>query len=243
MKHNLSYTALGSRDVEDALSALGLSVSSEQIGLLVRHANLVLEANTRLNLTRIVEPHAVATLHIADSLAFTTHATLGGRILDIGAGAGFPGIPLAIIGHDVWLCESVTKKASFLSTCLADLGLHGKVFDIRAEELASTHPAAVDVVVARAVSSLPSLVELAAPLLVPGGRLVALKGSPEDSERAAGVAAAGICGLVLSSEIHYSLPAGESRAVFVYERVGRSRVKLPRSPGMAQRHPLARIEA
>lgn len=243
VKHNEADTTVQGRDVERALIAAGVIASQDQIRRLARHANLVLLANKTTNLTRIVEPTAVAALHVADSLAFTTRVTLSGKIVDIGAGAGFPGIPLAILGHEVWLCESAKKKAAFLRACVVDLGLDSQIHAVRAEELARENPASADIVVARAVSSLASLVELAAPLLVKGGRLMALKGAPADSEREAGLVAARICGIELDSEIRYTLPGGESRSVFVYSRSGRSGVRLPRSPGMAQRHPLTRIQA
>ena len=107
------------------------------------------------------------------------------------------------------------------------------------EELAAENPSAASCVIARAVSALPSLVELASPLLLNGGRLIALKGPLTAEELTAGRAAAGLCGMRFVSEDRYKLPGGENRTVVVFQREGRSRTPLPRRPGMAQRHPLA----
>ena len=239
VKHIEPDSRVQASEIQRAVSAVGVVASTEQCELLAAHANYVLETNTRMNLTRITEAAAVVSLHIVDSLAFTAQTEpLAGRIVDIGAGAGYPGIPLAVLGHDVWLCESVKKKAAFLEDCVRGLGLKCTVQAMRAEELAAVEPGGADVVVARALSSLAALVELAAPLLTQSGRLIALKGTPDERERAQGVRAAKICGLALVSDAQYQLPGGESRSVYVYERRKKPSLALPRGLGMAQRHTL-----
>jgi len=225
--------------VRECLAAAGVDVTPEQAHRLIQHAALVLKTNAELNLTRITEPESVVTLHIVDSLAFLPLISpLAGHIVDIGAGAGYPGIPLAILGYDVLLCESLKKKAAFLETCVAELELSTSVSSERAEELATRRPGAAEVVIARAVSALPSLVELAAPLLTKGGRLVAMKGIPSTQELDQAEYAASQCGMKSVEAVRYSLAGGEERSVFVYQRVARARIKLPRRNGMAQRQPL-----
>lgn len=217
----------------------GVLVSADEAGLLARHAELVQIANERLNLTRITTDDGMLALHIVDSLAFLPlTGPLTGTVIDVGSGAGYPGIPLAVIGCDVVMCESVQKKAVFLRECLEELGVNAVVEGVRAEELALRAPAIADVVVARAVSALASLVELASPLLRNGGRLIALKGPGSSAEAAAGRSAAGRCGMVEESETAYTLPSGEARTVVVYRRQGEAAIQLPRRPGMAQKHPL-----
>lgn len=230
--------AIDVRSLEDALASCEVRVEHAQLDLLARHAALVLEANSRLNLTRIVSPEDVVHLHIVDSLAFLPLvAPLQSPLVDIGSGAGYPGIPLAILGYDVTLLESVGKKAAFLQEAVTDLGLTAPVVRARAEELATTRPE-FSTAIARAVSSLPALVELASPLLRTGGQLVALKGTPEELERASASKAADIVGMRHSAEVPYRLPRGEARTVVTYEKVAASRMKLPRRSGMAQRQPL-----
>lgn len=226
-------------EVTVALSQAGVQASPDQASKLAAHAELVLKLNERLNLTRIVDHEDVLVLHIVDSLAFVPLiGPLRGNVLDIGSGAGFPGIPLAIMGHSVSLCESIRKKAAALEEIVGALALTVTVFPRRAEELAASSPAAFDVVTARAVSGLGALIELAAPLLSQGGRLVALKGMPEAQETERADRVAEICGMSLVSMVRYELPRGEARTVFEYRKVARAKIELPRRPGLAQRAPL-----
>lgn len=239
MKHDRVVDGVDPTRVHETLLACGLETSAQECVLLARHANMVREANTSMNLTRITEPEAMVQLHIADSLAFLPLVRpLHGAVIDVGSGAGYPGIPLAILGYSVGLCESVKKKASFLEATIEDLGLDVPVWPVRAEELATERPSNADCVVFRAVSALPSLVELAAPLLRDGGRLIALKGTVIPEEMSAAETAAPLCGMKFEEEHFYTLPGGDSRTVLSFVRIGRGRTRLPRRPGMAQRHPL-----
>lgn len=240
VKHESARSPIDPEQVRTALAACGVQASREQCSLLARHAELVRKANESMNLTRITDSESMVHLHIVDSLAFLPYVSLPeGRLIDVGSGAGYPGIPLAIMGHQVTLCESVKKKAAFLDECVHELQLPADVSALRAEELAQTVRGSSAGVIFRAVSALPSLVELAAPLLAAEGRMIALKGRVEDSEAAAGAAAARLCGMALESRDDYTLVGGEARTVLCFRREGRPLVKLPRRPGMAQRHPLA----
>jgi 16S rRNA (guanine527-N7)-methyltransferase len=239
VKHDDSQPRVDADRIQAVLNSWGLTVTSREAALLSVHAGMVLDANTRMNLTRITLPESVITLHILDSLAFLGQIDpIEGLVLDIGSGAGYPGLPLAVMGYDCALCESVKKKAGFLAECVEALGLDVPVYALRAEELAEQCGACADVVVCRAVSALPSLVELAAPLLEMGGRLVALKGSLTSEERSAGMRAAQMCGMSLAGETAYELPGDTRREVVVFERTHAPSIALPRRPGMAQNHPL-----
>jgi len=234
---------LDAANLREKLDAWGVEVSNSEAAMLANHANLMLEANEVVNLTRITDPDEVIRLHILDSLLIAPWVGEAdpGNLADIGSGAGYPGIPLAVVApRRVTLVESVKKKAAVLDTIVTELDLDVRVCACRAEELAERSPGGFAVVTARALSSLPALVELAAPLLAPGGRLIAMKGTPGDSEVESGRLAATICGLRELTSATYALPGGqETRTVFVYVRVGKPKQHLPRRPGMAQRHPLA----
>lgn len=231
-------TPLSPESVVGRLRPLGIAVSESQAARLVGHAELVLQHNKHVNLTRIVDPQSVLDLHIVDSLAFLPLVDVRtGKWVDIGSGAGYPGIPLAIMGYDVALCESVKKKAAFLASAVRELSLDSEVLPLRAEELALSSSRAFDVVVARAVTALPALVELASPLLRPHGCLIAMKGRPAAAEREQALEACSVVGMRLQSDAEYDLPNGDPRSVFVYERHGTPRISLPRRPGMAQRQP------
>lgn len=208
------------------------------------YVDWLLEANTRLNLTAVTDPQEAWRLHILDSLVALPEVddAPAGSLLDIGTGGGLPGLPLAIAtGRRTLLLDSVGKKASAICDFLRAERLDDiEAIASRAEDLALHRGAEFAVVVARAVTSLPSLVELAAPLLSPGGHLVAYKGAPSDHELASGDEAAGIVGLRRAKERRYALPVlGERRVLLVYERVSEPSVLLPRRVGLAQKRPLA----
>jgi len=216
--------------------------TSQQAELIAGHANAMLDANLRMNLTRVVETDGVLRLHIADSatIAAAVDQLVAGRIVDIGAGAGYPGFVLEILsGREMTLVESVRKKALFLEETAKGLGLPTEVIADRAEHVAVTHPEAFAGVVARAVSSLPALVELAAPLLKPGGGLIAMKGPITAEELSRGDDVGLLCGMRRVDTRHLELSAGEKRTIIQYAKVGRPRVSLPRRAGLAQRQPLA----
>jgi 16S rRNA (guanine527-N7)-methyltransferase len=235
--------ALCADDVLRGLLDVGVAASAKQANLLARHAQLVAEANRSFNLTRVTSSEEVLRLHIGDSataLPFV-EAAPSGTVLDLGSGAGYPGVVLSVLSdRNLVLVESVTKKANFLRSVASELSLNAVVLDIRAEELALESPAAYSCVVARAVSALPSLIELASPLLAVGGRLVCMKAKPSQEELDSGAFAAGRCGMRLLENSQFELPGGESRSIVVYERRGKAHEKLPRRSGMAQRHPLGR---
>ena len=164
-------------------------------------------------------------------------------MLDLGSGAGFPGIPLAVAsGRRVMLLDSVGKKVRELEAIISAMGL----IDIlvakadRAESLARTARDGFSVVTARAVSELPALVELAAPLLVQGGQLICLKGTPGRDEVRRADKVAGLVGMGLCSVREFDLPEGAGhRTILAYGKLGTASVRLPRREGMAQHSPLA----
>jgi len=227
--------------LSDGLDVLALVITPEQRELLLRHAAFVLQENAIHNLTRIVEPLEVIRLHVLDSVTVVPlvrdHAPA--TVLDIGSGAGYPGLPIAILtAAHVDVADSRMKKARFLESAVSALGLQVGVYSQRAEELVALD-LRYDLVVARAVSSLAALAELAAPLLTAGGHLAAMKAQPSTDELRQGDAAAVLCGLKRCDITELVLPGGEERRqIITYERVSRPRVRLPRNPGMAQRHPL-----
>jgi 16S rRNA (guanine527-N7)-methyltransferase len=228
--------------ISAGLRELRIDATAEQIALLGRHIEMVYETNAEMNLTAIPEDQAVP-LHLLDCAAAAPllAAAPQGPFADLGSGAGFPGITLSILsGRPVDLVESVKKKAAFLERVSGELCLKATVHPIRAEELAQEAPASFAVVTARALSALPSLVELAAPLLVRDGRLICLKGSPTAEEIERGDVVAAKCGMRRLAVTELRVPGVDGeRVAIVYIRTGPARLKLPRRNGMAQRQPLA----
>lgn len=229
--------------IRSTFSAAGIAVSDEQATALAVHANLVLAKNEHMNLTAIRDAGAFVELHIVDSLAPLREVMDApvGPMVDIGTGGGYPGIPLAIMtGRACALVEATRKKAVFLQEVVEAVGLtHTQVVNARAEEYARSGPGSFAMAVIRGVGELPVIVELAAPLLRRGGRLLAYKGRLSDEERERGARAAEMCGLAAVSERRYELPSGHCRVAMVYEKVGEPKVQLPRRTGMAAKRPLA----
>ena len=227
------------------LSEMDIHPSPEQTELLLAQIDLVLVANQRVNLTRVTEPHEVVRLHTADSLAILqdVESAPDGQMLDLGTGAGFPGLPLAVCSpRNSVLLDSVGKKASELRRIVSEMGLSARVRVVaeRAEALSRIEPQEFSVVTARAVSKLAALVELASPLLSEGGVLLCLKGSPDEDELGRGKTAATLVGMVQHYTRSFDLPEGAGhRTIVCYKRTGAPSIALPRREGLAQNYPLA----
>ncbi|MFP4475847.1 MAG: 16S rRNA (guanine(527)-N(7))-methyltransferase RsmG [Desulfatibacillaceae bacterium] len=171
--------------ISSSAAGSGVGLDPRQVALLARHMRDLLVWNRTHNLTAITDPGEMARLHYADSLAAAAHLPRGALVADIGTGAGFPGIPLAVARPDVrfLLVESVRKKAGFLGFARASLGLSNvRVANLRIEEVCREKGGGFDVVTARALAELGPLWEMAAPLLVPGGFLLAFKGARSEEE-------------------------------------------------------------
>jgi 16S rRNA (guanine527-N7)-methyltransferase len=224
-------------------AGIGVELSLDQTTLLLQHLDWLLGANLTLNLTSVSDPTEALRLHVVDSLTAAPEviAAAPGKLLDIGTGGGFPGVPLAVAtGRTPVLMDSVKKKADALAGFLERHLPEAVVVPQRAEDFAVSGPGQFGVVVARAVAQLNSLVELAAPLLGAGGSLVCLKGRPDDEEISRGEACARIVGLEQFGVRTLELPVGgEVRTIVHYRRTGDSSVPLPRRVGRAQKRPLA----
>ena len=221
---------------------VGVTIDEEQEKKLLNHLDLVIKKNEVMNLTRITNRSEGIILHVLDSLTFVPLVSkTSGKVLDIGTGAGFPGIPLAIAtGRDVFCIDSVGKKTDAVSSFARDLGVDNcKAEHIRAEELARREGQSFGCVVARAVDKLSSLVEYASPLLCDGGRLVVSKGNLTDEEYEACEKASEICGMRILERTAFELPQKMGhRELIVVERSQKPSIALPRQNGKAHRVPL-----
>jgi len=223
---------------------LGVHLDEHEARQIIRYIVAILDANRQTNLTRIVEPAQAARLHGLDSLAAAIELDLApqGRILDLGSGGGFPGVPLAIqSGRQTTLLDSVRKKMVAVQEAVESTGLGELVHTVvgRAEEHAREHHGEYSAVLARAVAPLGALVELAAPLLRRGGVFIAMKGAPTPEELASGRGVAEVVGLEEVSVRAFTLPeGGETRSIVAYGWVRESKIRLPRRVGLAQHQPL-----
>lgn len=221
-----------------------LKVSSDELKACVDHLDLVLQANKTTNLTRILNVEDAAVLHILDSLVLLPYIEKApeGALLDMGTGAGFPGIPLTIVTHRrATYIDSVGKKVDAVNSFVQTLGLkHAHAVHDRLEEYARSHKKQFSVVTARALAPLPVLVEYAAPYLKDGGLFIVTKGNPSNEELASGMSAAKICGFTLFQNDAIDLPGGLGHRKFiVLKKSHPASVSLPRANGMAKKNPLA----
>lgn len=221
-----------------------IPLSRDQVELCLEHLLYVYQVNSYINLTSVTTLDEGIIIHILDSLLFTlplqdNPASL--NFLDMGTGAGFPGIPFHIAtGCSGTLLDAVQKKVNVVNAISDELQLDGiEAVHDRLEHYAADGRNKFDLVLARALAPLPTLIEYAAPFLTNGGSLVVSKGIPSTEEIEAGDKAATVCGLVRSNSLHLSLPEDlGQRTIITYEQVGTSSVDLPRAVGMARKHPL-----
>ncbi len=231
---------------ETALPALGLG--EEKTDLFRRYFRELVEWNRAVNLTAIVDPHEVAARHFLDSLSVArvipNEALAGGSLLDVGSGAGFPGLPLKIAwpGLSVTLLESVGKKTAFLRHVVEVLGLDGvEVENGRAETLAHEPRLreSFDVVVSRAVAHMAALAELTLPFCKTGGILVAQKKAGIDDElREAERAIALLGGSLERIEVVDDVDPDDPRWLVALRKNAPSPDRYPRRPGIPAKRPL-----
>lgn len=231
--------------LDEAAREAGIALSDGQRQMLAAFWSLVLEANRRHNLTAIVDPEEAAVKHFVDSLTPLVVGALPrrGRLVDVGSGAGFPGIPLAVAAPEleVTLMESVGKKASFLRQAVERLGLRAHVLAVRAEAAGRDprYREVFDVAVARALAPMPVAAEWCLPLVRPGGRFVAMRGARGEEDLEEARRAIGILGGEPGPVHPLELPRGAGRrVVVVVEKVRPTPAEYPREGGAARRRPL-----
>ncbi len=223
----------------------GLDVSGEQIALCERFALTLIERNTSVNLTAITEPADIAHKHFLDSwTAFAVRRWNGReRVIDVGSGAGFPGLALRIArpGLHVTLVESVGKKARFLEEIVVLLGLTDvEVRNERAEALAHTRRERYDVATARAVGSLGQSIEYLLPFVRVGGDAIVWKGRLEQELAGGRKAASAVGGEIAAIVPTTDLGVGDvlpGRNLVVVRKVRATPARYPRTSAEARRRP------
>ena len=222
------------------LPELKLALSEEQTDTLCAFGAAVVRQNQVMNLTAITEPAQVAKLHLLDSLSVLSALDLRGKkLIDVGCGAGFPGVPLAIACPEaqVTLLDSLGKRITWLKEILPQLGIQAECVTARAEEAVVSCRESYDIATSRAVARLNILLELLAPYVKVGGAVVALKGSAAKEEL-------GECGdaikkLGLRQEAFLEFPVdGTSHALIVLRKVAPTPKMYPRRYAKIKQSPL-----
>lgn len=223
------------------LRELGLDESRASV--LERFAVLLLGKNKVMNLTAITEPEAVAQLHLLDSAALTQFVDLSGKaVVDVGTGAGFPGMPLRILkdDFDLTLLDSLGKRIAWLEEVCGVLGLtRVACVHARAEEFAAAHRERFDIATSRAVAQLNVLCELALPLVKVGGQFLAMKSVDTEEEIAAAKKAIRTLGGRIARVEDYRIPTSDVvHRVVVIEKVSPTPAAYPRAFAKIKKQPL-----
>jgi len=225
--------------ITEILSPLRPDLSAEQLALFETYYAMLADWNTRVNLTAITEPEDVAKKHFLDSLAAAPYLKPSASIVDVGTGAGFPGLPLLIFRPDlkVTLMDSLQKRLVFLEAVCKELKLKAELVHARAEDAGQNpkYREKFDVALTRAVSALPVLCELTLPLVKVGGTSIAYKGDSAEELAASGNALS----VLHATAERVVIPADYgARELVILTKNGTTPKQYPRKAGTPSKNPL-----
>lgn len=219
-----------------------IAINDEQLSQFETYARLLVDWNERMNLTSITDEEGIAVKHFLDSVLMIKYAEIKGRVIDIGTGAGFPGVPLKIMRPDIelTLLDSLNKRLVFLDEVCREIGINAGLVHSRAEDGARQEAMRekYDLAVSRAVAALPALCEYCLPYVRVGGNFISMKGPDAPSEIEASKNALGILGGRLVRTEDFSLPDGSRRALVMIEKHKSTPVKYPRRGTKINKSPL-----
>ena len=223
---------------------LGLSVSSQQLDRFEKLAELLVEQNKTMNLTAITDPNGIAVKHFADSISVLSAVEFksGAKVLDVGTGAGFPGIPLLIMKPDIDLTmlDSTAKKLKYVANTVDSLGLKANVLHSRAEEAAQKpeYRESFDVVCSRAVAALNILCEYCLPFVKKDGIFAAMKGAKAQEEIEVANNAIKTLGGEIIDKKSFTLSDGAERTIIIIKKISQNLPKYPRPSAQIAKKPL-----
>ena len=229
----------------DGAKTWGIALDAGQLGQFERYAAELREWNAQLNLTAVDDLQGIVTRHFLDSLSIAQcWQAVPARLIDIGSGAGFPGLPLAIAMPQisVTLVESIEKRAAFLRHVAATLSLANvAVLTARAEQLGHTgqHREQYDIATARAVADLRVLAEYCVPLVCVGGQVLAPKGADVEQEVLAAERAVQLLGGRIAGIERVVIPQEPARALVVIDKISPTPQRYPRATGIPSKRPLS----
>lgn len=231
--------------LKEGSDKLGVSLSSGHISSLLLYASLLKEWNEKMNLTAITDDEGIAVKHFLDSLSALTTEKVGKKVIDIGTGAGFPGLVIKTARPDteLTLLDSLNKRITFLKEVSSRLELENISFIHSRAEDGARKPELreqFDTVVSRAVANMTLLSELCLPYVKPGGYFLAMKGPMADSELKEAKRAIAILGGKTESVADIRIPFSElNHKIVIVKKISKTPVKYPRKPGIIGKNPIA----
>ncbi len=229
----------------DYLQELNIKLNKEQIEKFYIYMNMLIEWNEKINLTAITKPEEIILKHFVDCLTISKYIKEDSNLVDIGTGAGFPGIPLKIYRNDlkIVLADSLNKRLNFLNEVINKLELEGiQTIHARAEELGKNkkYREQFDVSTSRAVANLSTLSEYMIPLIKVNGQCICMKGSDIDEELEVAKNAIKILGGEVVNKDVFKLPKSDlGRSVVIIKKVKNTPGKYPRKAGTPAKEPIA----
>lgn len=209
---------------------------------LEKYADLLVEWNEKINLTAIVDPEGIAVKHFLDCLMIFKYVDIpkGASVIDIGTGAGFPGVVIKIARPDIklTLMDSLQKRINFLDTLCSELGLEVTTVHSRAEDIKPQQREGYDFAVARAVANMRVLTEYCLPYVKVGGSFIAMKGSTAAEEVKEATKAIATLGGKLEAEDLFDLLEFGGRGIINVKKISQTLTKYPRNSGKISKQPL-----
>ena len=228
----------------DLFSSAGITVSDEQYQKFLIYSDMLVDWNNKCNLTAILDPEGITIKHFYDSIFpfMNIEIPQNAKLIDVGTGAGFPSVPLALMKIDLklTLLDSLNKRINFLSDLTNTLDINAECVHGRAEEFGqkADFREKFDIATARAVASLPELCEYCLPFVKVGGYFVSLKGSNGLEEFSSSYNAISTLGGEIVEKKSYTLPNNDGRTLVVIKKISHTPTKYPRNKGQMTKKPL-----
>lgn len=230
------------RDIlENGFKELGITATSEQIEQLLKYAELLKAWNEKMNLTAICDDFGIATKHFLDSSTAILTGKVSGKVIDVGTGAGFPGLVLKILKPEIelTLLDSLAKRLTFLDAVKKELDIEVNLLHSRAEDAGRQHREKFDTVVSRAVANMAVLSEYCIPFLKKGGHFLALKGPLAEEELLIAKRAIHILGGDNAEVFSANIPHTDlNHKIVTVKKVRQTPQQYPRKAGIATKSPI-----
>ena len=232
------------KKMQEKSMGLGVRFLVEQTEQFFEYMNLLIEWNEKMNLTAITEPEEIILKHFIDSITILKHIPDGSKIVDVGTGAGFPGIPLSIMNPTlkVTLVDSLNKRLIFLQEVIRKLKLQNvEIVHARAEEFGQNkkYRENFDVATSRAVANLSTLSEYLIPLVNVGGKIISMKAANATEETNDAKKAINILGGAIEKIEEFNLPQSDiGRTVIIIKKDKKTPNQYPRKPGTPSKEPI-----